>query len=42
MQKKEISLFSVGTFFSHGAGEFGEGNHSTFPEILGYRKILCI
>ena len=32
MQKEEISLFSVATFFSHSAEKFGEGNHSTFQK----------
>ena len=42
MQKKEISLFSVGKFFSHSAEKFREGNHSTFQKYSGIEKILCI
>ena len=32
MQKKEISLFSVGTFFSHSVEKFRGGNHSMFQK----------
>ena len=42
MQKKEISLFSVGKFFSQSAEKFREGNHSTFQKYSGIEKILCI
>ena len=41
MQKKEISLFSVGTFFSHSAEKFREGNHSTFQKYSGIEKVYA-
>ena len=38
LQKKEISLFSVGNFFSHGAENFREGNHSSFQKNSGMEE----
>ena len=35
LQEKEISLFSVGNFFSHSAEKFREGNHSMFQKYAG-------
>ena len=33
--QKGISLFSVGTFFSHSAKKYREGNHSMFQKYAG-------
>ena len=41
LQRKEISLFSVGTFFSHSAEKFREGNHSTFQKFSGIEKVYA-
>ena len=35
LQEKEISLLSVGNFFSHSAEKFREGNHSMFQKFSG-------
>ena len=41
LQKKEISLFSVGTFFSHSAEKYSKGNHSMFQNYSGMEKFYA-
>ena len=41
LQKKDISLFSVGIFFSHSAEKFREGNHSMFQKFSGMEKFYA-
>ena len=41
LQKKDISIFSVGIFFSHSAEKFREGNHSMFQKISGMEKFYA-
>ena len=41
MQKKGISPFSVGTFFSYRAEKFREGNHSVFQKYSGMEKFYA-
>ena len=38
LQEKEISLFSVGNFFSHSAKKFREVNHSKFQKNSGLKN----
>ena len=40
LQKKEISLFSVGNFFSHSAEKFCGGNRSRFQKFLGMENFM--
>ena len=40
-QKKEISLLSVGKFFSHSAENFREGNHSMCQKNCGMEKLYA-
>ena len=40
LQKNEISLFSVGIFFSHSAEKFCEGNHSMFQINSGMENFM--
>ena len=41
LQKKEISIFSVATFFSHSAENYSEGNHSMFQNSSGMEKFYA-
>ena len=41
MRKKEISLFSVGIFFSHSAEKIREGYHSMFQKFSGMEKLYA-
>ena len=41
LQKKDISLVSVGIFFSHSAEKFREGNHSMFQKYSGMENFYA-
>ena len=41
MQKEEISLFSVVTFFSHSAEKFRGGNRLTFQKYSGIENFCA-
>ena len=41
LQRNEISLFSVGSFFSHSAEKIREGYHSMFQKFSGMEKLYA-
>ena len=40
MRKKEISLLSVGSFFSHSAEKIREGYHSMFQNFRAWKNFM--